>query len=71
MTPAKLRDYTRRDLAQMAKHEQVPGWHAMRKDELIAALTKKGKRKTPSKSATNGELQEPFHGRRRRNAQGQ
>jgi uncharacterized protein len=39
MTAAKLQDKRVRDLARMAKQSGVPGWHAMRKDELIIALT--------------------------------
>lgn len=38
MTPAKLRSYTAKDLAQMARKRGVAGWHSMRKDDLIAAL---------------------------------
>ena len=45
MTPPKLRDYTYKDLAQMAKRQGVTGWHAMRKEELIRALVKQAKRK--------------------------
>ena len=40
MTPATLRSHTCKDLAQMAKGLGVPGWHAMRKDQLIRALVK-------------------------------
>lgn len=38
MTAAELRSRTVKDLAAMAKQKKVPGWHAMRKDELITAL---------------------------------
>jgi uncharacterized protein len=48
MTPAKLRDYRCKDLAQMAKKEKVPGWHAMRKEELVQALAKAKRRRTAS-----------------------
>ncbi|MFW6124577.1 MAG: DUF4912 domain-containing protein [Pirellulales bacterium] len=37
---AKLRARTAKDLARMAKGKQVPGWHAMRKEELVKALLK-------------------------------
>ena len=37
---AKLKSRTVKDLAAMAKRKGVPGWHAMRKDELIKALAK-------------------------------
>lgn len=35
-----LKSYTAKDLAQMAKREGVSGWHSMRKEQLIQALTK-------------------------------
>ncbi len=38
MTAADLKNRTVRDLASMAKREKVPGWHSMKKDELIKAL---------------------------------
>lgn len=53
MTPAKLRDYRMKDLAQMAKKEKVPGWHAMRKEELVQALVKLARRK-PSANGRGG-----------------
>lgn len=44
-----LKSYTAKDLAQMAKREGVAGWHSMRKEQLIKALTKVEKKsgKTP------------------------
>ncbi len=33
-----LQNYTRKELADMARDQGVLGWHSMRKDELIAAL---------------------------------
>lgn len=41
MTPTKLRSYTAKDLAQMARRNGVTKWHSMRKDELIAVLAQK------------------------------
>jgi len=38
MTVAKLRARTVKDLVVMAKRKKVPGWHSMRKDELVKAL---------------------------------
>lgn len=35
-----LDSYTAKDLAQMAKREGVAGWHSMRKEQLIKALSK-------------------------------
>ena len=44
MTATSLKDKRVRDLAQMAKQSGVPGWHAMRKDELITALACRAKK---------------------------
>ena len=41
MTSADLKEKRVRDLARMAKQSGVPGWHAMRKDELITALVRR------------------------------
>ncbi len=38
MTPASLKSYSQKDLAQMARQGGVRGWHTMRKDQLIKAL---------------------------------
>ncbi len=43
MTPADLKTRTVRDLANLAKKQKVPGWHAMRKDELVKALLKQAR----------------------------
>ncbi len=43
MTTASLKDKPVRDLARMAKQHGVPGWHAMRKDQLIRALVRRAK----------------------------
>lgn len=40
---------TSRDLAQMAKKKGVPGWHSMRKTQLVNALIKLAKDKTEQK----------------------
>ena len=37
MTASSLRNYSCKHLAQMAKSEGLPGWHSMRKDELVRA----------------------------------
>src|SRR5208337_1230938 len=39
MTVDTLKDYNKTNLAQMAKEQGISGWHAMRKDQLIRALT--------------------------------
>ena len=33
-----LRGKTRKELAQLAREQRIPGWHPMRKSELIDAL---------------------------------
>ncbi|MCE5303722.1 MAG: DUF4912 domain-containing protein [Planctomycetaceae bacterium] len=38
MTATDLKSRTVRDLASMAKRKKVPGWHGMKKEELIKAL---------------------------------
>ena len=38
MTMADLKSRSVRDLASIAKKKKVPGWHSMRKDELVRAL---------------------------------
>lgn len=43
MTAASLKEKPVRDLARLAKRHGVPGWHAMRKDELIRALVRKAR----------------------------
>src|SRR5436190_420740 len=39
MTVDTLKDCNKKFLAQMAKDQGIVGWHAMRKDQLIRALT--------------------------------
>jgi hypothetical protein len=48
MTADSLKDYNKKNLAQMAKERGISGWHAMRKDQLIRALTVA--RSVPSRS---------------------
>ena len=46
MTREQLQAYTKRELAEMARDKGIPGWHAMRKQELVDALAaSNGKRK--------------------------
>jgi hypothetical protein len=54
MTVDSLKDCNKKDLARMAKEQGVVGWHAMRKDQLIRALSpttpaKKGQPKVAEK----------------------
>ena len=43
ITAATLKARTAKDLASMAKRKRVPGWHSMRKEELIKALLNKAR----------------------------
>lgn len=43
ITAAKLKTRTVKDLAAMARRKKIPGWHSMRKDELIGALVRRAK----------------------------
>ncbi|MEM9827067.1 MAG: DUF4912 domain-containing protein [Planctomycetota bacterium] len=40
ITTADLKSQTRRELADMAREYGVPGWHGMRKDDLVAEIRK-------------------------------
>lgn len=40
ITPADIKAYRHRELAQIAKERGVNGWHSMKKAELVAALLK-------------------------------
>jgi len=52
MTAAELQARTVKDLAAMAKQKKVPGWHAMRKSELVTALLNEAK--TGRRIGSNG-----------------
>src|SRR4029079_12458607 len=45
MTATSLRNQSCKDLAQMARAMGLPGWHSMRKDELVRALVNQARRK--------------------------
>src|SRR6476646_79046 len=77
MTPAALKSYSHKDLAQMAKQGGVRGWHSMRKDQLVKALltTSKPKattsskkvaapaRRSPAKNGKSPQLRKQTNGR--------
>jgi hypothetical protein len=46
MTASSLRAYSLKDLAQMARRHGVNGWHAMRKDQLVAVLARSAQRRS-------------------------
>jgi uncharacterized protein len=50
MSPVQLKTRSVKDLAELAKKKKIPGWHAMRKEELIKALV----RLAHSQSGKNG-----------------
>lgn len=70
MTVETLKDCNKKSLARMAKEQGVVGWHAMRKDQLIRALTpaSTGSRKsTASRKATEKvEVKAPAKSRPKR-----
>jgi uncharacterized protein len=43
MTASDLKNRTVRDLASMARKKKVPGWHGMRKDQLVKALLRRAR----------------------------
>ena len=51
MTTASLKEYTLKDLAQMAKKRGIMGWHSMRKNDLIRALVRDEKHACQDKVA--------------------
>ncbi len=54
ITSATLKEYTLKDLAQMAKKRGISGWHSMRKGDLIRALVRDAKAATRKNGKTNG-----------------
>ena len=56
VTAASLRSQTSKDLAQLAKSKGIPGWHSMRKEQLVCALLKTAKHKTTAKSKTKSTI---------------
>lgn len=52
MTASSLRNQSCKELSQMARAMGLPGWHSMRKDELVRALLNHARRKP--KRSSNG-----------------
>jgi hypothetical protein len=50
MTAASLRNHTCKDLARMARSQGLPGWHSMRKDELVRALVNHARRRRKTRN---------------------
>ncbi|MDA7978272.1 MAG: DUF4912 domain-containing protein [Pirellulales bacterium] len=61
MTAEQLGDLSVKDLGQLAKQRGVPGWHGMRKVQLIKALTKvlKSRPKRSAKKASATKAKSP------------
>ena len=61
ITAAKLKSRTAKDLAAMAKKKAIPGWHSMRKDELIQALARRARADAAKKArrAVKGTAKKP------------
>ena len=51
MTASSLRNQRCKELSQMARAMGLPGWHSMRKDELVKALANHARRKTKGSSS--------------------
>jgi uncharacterized protein len=51
ITPATLKSYTVKDLAELAKKSGLSGWQSMRKEQLVKALVRAQKTKKPASEA--------------------
>ncbi len=51
ITAASLKSQKSKELAQLAKKKGVPGWHSMRKEQLVKALLKLAKDKEKKKTS--------------------
>jgi hypothetical protein len=56
MTAADLKSRTVRDLASMARKKNVPGWHTMRKEELVKALLRHTKTHSENRAGGNRRI---------------
>ena len=55
ITAATLRARTAKELASMAKRKLVPGWHSMRKEELVSALLKQARAESRNGKPKSGK----------------
>jgi len=51
ITTASLKTQSWKDLAEMAKHKGLSGWHSMRKDELVKALVRAAQKRAKLRAA--------------------
>jgi hypothetical protein len=58
ITSADLKAQTRRELADLAKNYGIPGWHGLKKDELVDEI-KKVQRRLRRKGATESKTAKP------------
>jgi hypothetical protein len=72
MTVETLKDCNKKILARMAKEQGVAGWHAMRKDQLIRALTpaSAGSKKSAASQKATGKSESKAAEKPRRKAGG-
>ena len=70
MTRTELLALTRKQLADVARDQGVPGWHGMRKDELIEALAELHRKNRRKKKSTPSRLVAPVQQAAARNTSG-
>lgn len=51
ITAASLKTQSWKDLAEMARHKGLAGWHSMRKEELVNALVRAAKKRAKARAA--------------------
>jgi hypothetical protein len=59
MTAEMLNGYSTKALAEMAKNRGVPGWHSMRKDQLVKSLLKLVRQKSNKSKARAARASSP------------
>ena len=59
ITTASLKTQSWKDLAEMAKHKGLSGWHSMRKDELVKALMRTIKKRAASPAKSKASAAKP------------